>query len=328
MTADSHPDRRARSAETLFHAALLSGLGARAGSLADAVGATLAAATAANRSCLDAGADLQLTIDAPGPARLRFGVRAGRSPEAVLASPTPLLGEPERAALRPCLSSLGPPRFPPSVHFGTWLFREGERTSVFLDIRDGSPRHAVDRVRPLLDAEGLARLDRAAVLLDAAHPWSLRLDTSRGRVERIHLSWLVSRHREPGPLAEALGLGEEWRRAAALFAGPLGESPSAHAWPWLFTTPLDGATPPGLRVGTSALARSPDGAAKRGRLLHALRDLGGPAEHADALLHLLTSGVPPERRFRVARALEVRADTRGSERLRLYLVPCPEPPAR
>src|SRR5205085_8449710 len=60
---------------TLWRAALLAGYGARARPLA----ARLAAATScgAGRSCLEAGAPLQLTIDAPGPAGLRVGVRLG-----------------------------------------------------------------------------------------------------------------------------------------------------------------------------------------------------------------------------------------------------------
>jgi hypothetical protein len=334
--------------ETLYHAALLSGMGARAATVARAA-AGVAAARVDGRSCLEAGGRVQLTLDAPGRAQLRFGLHLDGPPAEALGRARSLVGEADAATLAAAVARLGPTAFPPAASLGAWLFWCGDRAaapptpsppgwcgttsaraadgpirpraSLFLDARDGSPRVAAERVRPLLDGAGGERLDRALGMLECAQPWALRLESVGGRLSRVHLHWLLRRDRDPRALASALGAAAEWEAAGAAFATLLRCAPGARTGPWVVATPLDGESAPGLRIATSAWSRLGDDQRKLDDLASAVARLGGARDHAEALWSLLVSAIPPQVRWRVGRAVEARALTDGSLRLRLFLVP-------
>jgi len=295
--------------ETLFLAALLGGEGARAAALADRGASVLAAMR--GRSCIEAGAPLQLTADAPGPPGLRFGLP--------VSDPGALLGGAAAESVREALSRLGPSSFAPSSPLGLWGFLGPRGGSVHADVRDGSARVALSRAAPLLGEEGRSRLVRLADCLDGVEPWTLGLTPREGQCT-IRLGLRLFREREPGPVAARLGLAAEYAQAEPLLAALLGGRPSALHQPWLLRVTLEGPQGPELRLGTSFWSRRPDDDAKRGVLRDAMTREGGDADHAEALHSLLRGRVPTGRRWVVLRAFEVHV-AGGTRRFRGIFVP-------
>lgn len=295
--------------ETLYLAALLGGEGARAAALAERGASVLTAMR--GRSCIEAGAPLQLTADAPGPPGLRFGLP--------VSDPGALLDGASAESVRRALSRLGPSSFAPSHPLGLWAFRGPHGGSVHADVRDGSARVALGRAAPLLGEEGRSRLAHVAESLDGVEPWTLGLTPREGPCA-VRLGLRLFREREPGPVAARLGLAAEYAHAEPLLAALLGGRPSARHQPWLLRVTLEGPQGPELRLGTSFWSRRPDDDTKRALLRDAMVREGGDADHAEALHSLLRGRVPPGRRWIVLRAFEVHV-ARGTRRLRSIFVP-------
>lgn len=294
----------------VFRAALLAGHGRDAQGLARRFAGVVEGGRA--RSCLDAGAPLQLTIDAPGPPGLRIGVRLGDRLTAHALSA--LMPEP---ALRRALDYLAP--LPPVAHasLGTWLFWTATRQSLFVDLRDPDPTSAIARLEHVLDAAQRERFDRVRRSMIHARPWVLRVEAGSRSMTRVHLHWLLDRHASPASTADLLAPGC-WPRAVAAL-GALLRTPGGTGR-WVFVTPLDGLSEPALRAGNSGWAVVPEDDRKHRAIGELIRELGGPRDHAEALWSLCRSAAGPT--WRVGRACELRvgADD-GGVRARLFFTP-------
>lgn len=292
----------------LLRAALLGGEGAGAQALARRLAAVTVPGDA--RSCLDAGTPMQLTVDAPGPAGLRVGVRVGAHP-----SEAPLEGLVPAAPLAHLRALLEP--LPPADHpsLGTWLFWTAQRQSLYVDLRDPDPRDALARLRAILPGEAAMRLDRLALDPAVARPWALRVEADEHGPCRLHLHWLVDRHAAPRPLIEALSPGS-WVVARDVL-GHLLRTPG-RSGRFVLVTPLDDRSEPALRLTNTGWTLVPEDDRKHRTVGTAFAALGGPRDHAEALWSLCRGAAGP--RWRVGRACEVRVSERGP-RLRLYLSP-------
>lgn len=303
-----------RTAEqTLYRAALLSGLGKEARALSDRVGAAMRGGRAEGMSCLEAGAPLQFTIDAPGKTALRVGYRvAGRPGDEARKTLPPGVREVVERAVR----TLGPPRHALRDSLGTWVFESEAGRCVHLDVRDGSPQVALDRLRPLLDREGVVRLEACSFLLDYGHPWNLHLAVDSG--EAPALLWLLDRRTDLGRVAERLGPPEAWVAIRDFLRTLLRGAPELRPGRWVVQVPL-GAQPPCLRLATTAWAYLEEDQRKQAELGQRVAELGGPRDPAEALFSLCrgTAG----RRWRVGRAVHVLAGEGGLQRVRFHLVP-------
>jgi hypothetical protein len=295
----------------LLRAALLTGYGRGAPPLAR----RLAAATRAGseRSCLEAGTPIQLTVDAPGPPGLRVGLRIGdrftaRSiedlvPPRTLEQLTRLLS-PLPAAEQPGL--------------GTWLFWTEARQSIFADLRDADPAAALARLRCVLSPAHLRRLEAWPLSAHVARPWSLRVEADDAGVRRLDVHWLLSRHASPQSLADTLAPGC-WAPAMQALAHLL-------RWPgksgrWVVATPLHGEPRHALRVGNTGWTLVPEDENKHRAVGEIMSALGGPRDHAQALWSLCRGAAAAG--WRVGRACElvVGADAARSVRVRLFFSP-------
>jgi len=306
--------------DLLFRAALLTGAGPRASAWADH--ASAAVAPAPGRSCLEAGSPVQLTVDAPGPSGLRVGVRVHSSHG--LDAAEHLLTPERLTVLTRALGALLPPAKPPQDPLGTWVFASPSRASVFVDLREGSPREALHRVVPLLDSEMASRLQGHEALFDLARPWALRLEAKDRALCRVHIHWLIHRHGDPADFADRFGWKADWTRLTQVLAPLLRVRPTrvGRLGRWVFALPLDTNSPVALRAATSGWARLRDDDRKQAELGRAVAELGGSREHVEAVYHLCRSLGNGRR---VGRALEVRID--DEPRLRVGLVPSVAQPA-
>lgn len=293
---------------TLLRAALLAGHGRGAAPLARG----LAAATEQGhaRSCMEAGAPIQLTVDAPGPPRLRVGVRLG---DRLLArSLEPLVPGHVRRRLLEALASL-----PPADHasLGLWLFWTEARQSIYADLRDPSPEAALTRLRAVLSRAQRDCLDRVQLPSDVARPWAFRAEVDEAGDCRVHVHWLVGRHASPRRLAESMAPGG-WEQAIDVLRHLLrrpGESGR-----WLLVTPLDDGGEPLLRIGNTGWTLVPEDAHKHRAVGNLMRALGGPADYAEALWSMCRGYATPE--WRVGRACEIQAGA-DHVRARLFFSP-------
>jgi hypothetical protein len=297
--------------ETLWRAALLAGYGARARPLAS----RLAAATTpgAGRSCLEAGAPLQLTVDAPGPPGLRVGVRLGdRFADADLDGLMP-------ASTHQRLTQILAP-LPVGAHasLGTWLFWTETRQSVFIDLRDPSPGSALARLETLLTPDQHERLAQLGTLRRHARPWAFRIELDEAGIRRLHVHWLIERGSSPRDAADAIAPGA-WDRAMTVFSR-LVRRPGVSGR-WLVVTPLDAGSEPALRIGSTGWALVPEDQEKHQAVGELMRALGGPRDHAEALWSLCRGLA--SRAWRVGRACEVTVGLRRTDllRARLFLTP-------
>jgi hypothetical protein len=301
-----------------YHAALLAGEGARARETAYFVGA--AARTGEGRSCLDAGASLQLFLDAPGPPSLRFAVRLD---DAALEAPAGLaLGladDDDVRALVDAARTMALPRAKGT--FGLWFLRD-EGATLAADMRGGSHATAAERLRPLLASRAQALLDRYLATLDGATPWAVILVARGGRVGSVQMRWSLARGLHPARVFRSSGWEDAWDLASDVLTRVLGEPPTEHTRPWQVVTRLDEEGP--VCFATSAWSRRLDLDAKRERLVSAFEALGGPSRQVDATWRLLRQFAPEERRWTIGRGLEVRADRDAGVRLRAVLVPAPD----
>lgn len=293
----------------LFRAALLAGYGRDARSLSRRFASAIEAGGA--RSCLDAGALMQLTVDAPGPPGLRIGIRLGDQ----LAGES-LAGFMAAASARRVARALA--ALPPGSHpsLGTWLFWTETRQSVFVDLRDPSPADALARLMSMLDDDQRARLDRWRPLLGQARPWVVRVEADGSALTRLHVHFLIERHGSAQTIAEAMVPGS-WPRATLalehLLTHPVGTGR------WVVCVPLDECSEPALRVGHSGWVIVPEDERKHRALGAMVQALGGPRDYAEALWSLCRGAAPPE--WRVGRACELRLSADGAVRARFFLTP-------
>jgi len=292
----------------LLRAALLSGYGSQARPFARRLAAITEAGEA--RSCLDAGTPLQLTVDAPGPAGLRVGIRIGnRLTEAPMID---LVPAPQRHHLLAILRSL-PPDSHPSL--GAWLLWTKTRQSILVDLRDPEPRDALARLHAILDETQLERLRRVSPDPTLARPWALRVEADEEGLHRLHLHWLVARHASAPAVAESLAPGA-WPEARELL-GRLLRSPE-RSGRFVVVTPLDDRSPRALRLISTGWTLVPEDENKHRAIGTLFSALGGAGDHAEALWSLCRGGAGP--RWRVGRAVEVRVSELGP-RVRLYFTP-------
>jgi hypothetical protein len=292
----------------LLRAALLAGHGAGARALARRLAAITAPGDA--RSCLEAGAPVQLTIDAPGPVGLRIGVRIGaRVTEAPLVE---LVAPAQRRHLVRMLEPLPPPASP---SLGAWLFWTAHRASIYVDLRDPDPRDALARLHAVLSPAHRRRLEAHGLPRALARPWALRVEADDDGPCRVHLYWLLSRDAQVPAIAESLAPGA-WPVARQVL-GHLLRSPG-RSGRHVVVTPLDDRTPPALRIASTGLVLVPEDDAKHRAVGTAFAALGGRRDHAEALWSLCRGAAEP--RWRVGRACEVRVGETGP-RLRLFLTP-------
>jgi len=293
----------------LFRAALLAGHGAGAAALARRLAAITR--TGGGRSCLEAGAPLQVTVDAPGPLSLRVGLRLGDDlTSSALAAVMP------EASLRQTRELLS--RLPPAVHssLGTWLFWSEHQQSVFVDLRDPSPQDAVARLRCVLDREQRTRFEQLFHLSAHARPWALRIDTDGPDVRRLHLHWLIERRVSPAVVAEAIAPGA-WSRAVSVLGSFLRRPESSGRW--VVATPIDGLSEPALRIGNTGWALAPEEDGRKHRVVaDVMQSLGGPRDYAEALWSLCRGAASAD--WRVGRACELRIAEAGV-RARLFFTP-------
>jgi hypothetical protein len=293
----------------LFRAALLSGYGAAARPLARRLSA--AARHGGGRSCLEAGTALQLTVEAPGPAALRVGLRLGPA----LPADETLAGLVPGGALarvREYLRAL-----PAADHatLGTWLFWSEARQSVYVDLRDPSPAEAILRLRRALAPDQRERFGRLAELARHARPWVLRLDAGADGVRGVHLHWLLARDASPAAVAELVAPGT-WRRALDVLGRLLRRPGSSGRW--VIATPLDAVSAPALRIGNTGWSLVSEDAAKHRAVADVMAALDGPREYAEALWSACRGVAAPGWKVGRACELKIRGD---SVRARLFFTP-------
>lgn len=302
---------------------LLCGKGAAARGWASRLAAVCRPSSA--RSCFEVGAPLQLTVDAPGPASLRVGLRVDDQLED--AGLVPLVEPDLLARFREAVRAV-----PRGEHdsLGTWLFCSESERSIYLDLRDPTRGEALRRLAPLLDEESRLQLRRLQAHLAEARPWALRLDAGGTNVDaatttgglpsaaggvRCEVLWLLERTASAKALAELVAPGR-WSAAMRVLA-PLVPRPE-RAGRFVLTTPLDPAATPRLEVTTTGWSLVPEADAKHRAVGQAVAALGGSRSHAEALWSLCRGIAGP--RWRVGRAAQARIGE-GGPGLRLYFNP-------
>ena len=234
--------------DTLLRAALLTGCGSEARPLARRLAAVTETGDA--RSCLDAGAPMQFTIDAPGPVALRVGLRMDeRLDEKALEGVMP----PETR--RHVAAFLAPLPAPAHPSLGKWLFWTQTRQSIFVDLRDPSTASALSRLRCVLTGDQRTRLESLQPLLIGARPWALRVEADPSQITRVHLHWLLARDASPQRVTDAIAPGI-WPRVVdtlRLLVRRPGQSGR-----WIIVTSLEDSSGGVLRIANSAWALVPE----------------------------------------------------------------------
>lgn len=292
--------------ELLLRAALLAGHGAGAADLAARYASLCVPAQ--GRSCVEAGAPLQISIEAPGPPDLRVGLRLGDVDEEVLTGAIP------RSAASQFTEFVR--RLPPPEHdsFGHWLFTNSREQSLLVDLRDPSPAAALRRARHALAAEQRERLDALLAPMATARLWAVELvHTTEGQRESIRAYWLLGRHEPAEPLVERLHPGA-WGQvveALSLLVRRPGRSGR-----WLLSTLLedDGR----LRIGNSGWTLAPEDDNKHRAVGSIMQRFGGPRDYAEAMWSLCRGSADPA--WRVGRTCEIEPREQAPG-IRLHLTP-------
>lgn len=294
--------------ETLLRVALLARYGSEARRVAQRLAAVCAPGDA--RSCFEAGAPLQLAIDAPGSAELRVGLRLGGRLD-----PERLREVVSERALDHLAEFLEPLPADRHASLGAWLYWTPEQPAVFVDLRDPDPRVALGRLERVLGTRRRARLEDVRPALGLARPWGLRVAAGEAGVERVDVYWLLARHSSPASLIEASTPGG-WAQVLELL-GHLLRRPAV-AGRWTVSTSLEDDGSARLRVGNSGWTLVPEDERKHravGRLVSAL---GGPQDYAEALWSLCRGVAAPD--WRVGRSCEIELGE-TELRARLFLTP-------
>lgn len=292
--------------DLLLRAALLAGHGRDAAPLA----AHLAqiSSSAAGRSCVEAGAPLQISVDAPGPPSLRVGVRIGDRIDAAAMEglvPSDTLGQFANAF----------DNIPPGDHdgFGWWFFWMQHRKSLLADLRDPSPGAAAERIRRALDPTARSFFDDHRARLSSARPWAYEIEADDNGSSRTRLYWLVSRHSDAKPLVEEFRPGA-WNQVVDALSRLLRRPEKAGRW--LIMTTLE--AEPELRVGNSGWTLTPEDEGKHRAVGAIMRDFGGPRDYAEAMWSFCRGAAAPA--WRVGRTCEVIPSESGPS-VRLHFTP-------
>lgn len=295
----------------LLRAALLAGYGARARALSQRLASVVAAGD--GRSCFDAGTPVQLSIDAPGPAGLRVGLRL-RDGDIAQALDGLVPADAVEVYAR-MLAAL-----PPAEHasLGTWLFWTEQRQSIFIDLRDRSAETALARLNAILSSEHRERLEKERPPPNDARPWAFHCEVQDGIVTRQRVHWLLARHAQPRKLAEAVAPG--CFDAAMDALGHLVRRPGA-CGRWTIDMPLDAHSEPALRIGNTGWLLSAEDDGKQRAIGRLMTALGGERDFAEAMWSLCKGAAAPD--WRVGRACEfkVTAGRAPGVRARLFLSP-------
>jgi hypothetical protein len=300
----------------LLRAALLAGYGAQARPLAQ----RLAAATVAGdaRSCFEGGTPLQLSIDAPGPAGLRVGLRLPDN------DPAPALeGLVPAAAVEFYARMLA--TLPPANHasLGAWLFWTEQRQSIFVDLRDPSPASALERLQSILPAVHRHRLAQVRLPASDARPWVFRCEVQDASIVRLHVHWLLARHAHVRKVADAITPG--CFDIATQVLGQLVRRPGVSGR-WVIVTPLDDESEPALRIGNTAWLLTTEDDGKQRSLGQLMTSLGGPRDYAEALWSLCRGAAACN--WRVGRACEFKVSAAATHTVRARLFLSPDVQAR
>ncbi|MFO0648799.1 MAG: hypothetical protein U0326_21340 [Polyangiales bacterium] len=309
--------------DTVFHVALLAGLGRSALPLATAVADRVRGVSARGRSCLDVGEALQFTSLAPSADALEIGFRASadRTP------PRPVehvFTAAQADALRPRLAALAAADAPWEHPLGTWLFTDASGLRACVDVRGGAPRDALVRALGVSGAHGRDASRATESLLGAAQPWTLSLPADPEPSATLY--WLLHRDRDPARTLADAGFADAWRVLEPTLRALLGRVPDAWAGPWVFGLPT-GASSDVLSLASAGWSLLPDDERKRAPWLEAVAAVNGDVSRADALWSLLVGGAPSSHR-RVGRAVELTLTREGAVRLRAYFVPRLTEPSR
>jgi hypothetical protein len=292
----------------LFRVALLCGYGAQARELAARM--TSVCQGNVGRSCVDAGAPVQITVEAPGEADLRVGLRLGnRLEEARLRT---VLSDERAAGFLKAYSGLVPADHP---SLGFWLFWSGSRQSIFADLRDPEVATAIQRVCPILRPSEQARLDAIQSLHLGGRPWGISLELDGDGPRRTTLYWFMSRSREASACVESLCPGG-WRQVVDVLGNLL--ALPGQSGRWLVAIPLAPSHEwDQLWVGNSAWGLVPENQKHRavGSLMARFQ---GPRDYAEALWSFCRASAEPS--WRIGRTCEVGLG-KGGPRVRLLLTP-------
>lgn len=291
--------------DLLLRAALLAGHGPQSPLLADRL-ASLCGQTD-GRSCVEAGAPIQITVSAPGRAGLRVGVRMARFEGAKIQE---LTSGAAAESFERFLSSL-----PAAQHesFGQWLFWSQTEQSMLIDLRDPMPSEAWARLRQMVDAEQTRRLEALRQPMAAARPWAVEYVVHSDKPGHLRLYWLLSRHALAEPTIEALQSGA-WSQAVDVLS-ELVRRPG-RSGRWLISTPLDreGA----LRIGNSGWTLAPEDERKHRAAGAVIGRFGGERDYAEAMWSLCRGLASPD--WRVGRTCEIEPNP-SAPRVRLHLTP-------
>lgn len=305
-----------RLEDILLRAALIHGLGADAAPIARRLAAIHFGGD--GRSCVDGGAPIQFTAEAPAAAaaQMRVGVRVADALE-----PDDLQGLVSEQAAQHLADITA--RTPLARHrsLGTWLFWSPERTSLYMDMRDPAPDDAILRVQAAVGPTFADQVSSTCPRQAGVRPWTLRLDIDSSGPTQAKLLWAVHPSLPIEQLAEEVAPGSWPEVERAL--GHLVRRPH-RSGRFTIEVPLDNRARPGLRIASTGWALVPEDDNKRRSLAKLFDDLSGPRDQAEALWSLCRIDAP--NRWRVGRACEVRVADDGI-RARLLLVPAIDPAA-
>lgn len=291
----STPDPNASSERALlFHAALLSGLGARArGVLAPPVRTPADDPDGhpdghpALRSCIDAGSDTILSVRAPGGRGLRIIRRAPA-------------GATESGAQRWL-----------HEHHADGGATERWRTTAFgarspeawgLALESAGAHGVDDRLRRLHGGIG-------------CHGRLLKVALRQGGNPEVWVSWQLDRRESVEAALRSVGLPDDVSTAHAVVERLVGRPLTSRSRPWSLSISLTDPTPR-VRLGTTIWARLPDSSAKGRRLAAEVAAFGGDGRYAEALYKLLSADA---RGASVGRAVEVECRDGVPSTLEAYL---------
>jgi len=265
----------APTADLLFQAGLLAGLGPQVKPFLTAHEVEPLSDPPLQKSCIAASNSLLLSILAPGDRSLRIARRL------------PGTHRWYRTDLRSgAASTVGPE---------CWL------TEFFFD-PDSLPWQTVLTLAQSLQAESQLRHYHSLL---GAHGRLLSC-SQRTDAEQTGgwVTWQLDRHCPPSEALAACGADGVWAIAAQHFQTLLGRSVSRYCRPWSLAFELSG-NQSRLRLGTTVWARQTETPDKHHQLAATVEQLGGDRCFAEALYKLVATAHPPGLAHRVGRAAEI-----------------------
>lgn len=261
--------------DLLFYAALLSGLGARAGRLVGALATGVNTRPAAGRTCIDAGSPLLFALTAPGERQLRLLSRSPDSSRKKISWRRQVYSRAGDGEAWQVMNFLGEPE-------AAWALAEGAA---------GRVPGGRERLRQAHAALGpLGRIYSIS--------WPMEASLARATV-----SWQVDRGVPLQLALEACGAPGIWKAAAPLWEGLLGYPPSLRTGPWSIQLSLESCAR--LQLGSTNWARRVEDEEKRRRMAALVERFGGDRSYAEALYKLLLDQRTSSRAPHVGRAVEV-----------------------